>query len=166
MPKKANETPSPLRRKLDQFWTTLFLTPEGRPKSAKLLYTFCLSIVFMLVYGLCYWFLTDPLEAAFQNASPFVRRLFEAIVPGLLGSALCCLFWFVFKDKSYLPTIYTWLAVFALAVLITLLFLTEEDLMGMMLQLYAMLVPTGLISGSVFSWYMYVRWRRSRPAVK
>ena len=40
--------------------------------------------------------------------------------------------------------------------------MTERESLGMMLSVYLMLVPTGLISGSVFSWCMYVRWRRSR----
>lgn len=159
------QTPSPIRKKLDHFWRILFLTPEGRPKSAKLLYSFCLSLVFMLVYGLCYWFLIDPLEAAFAASSSFVRNFFEAIVPGLLGSIPCCALWFVFKDKSYLPMTYAWLTLFALAGLITLLLLTQDEARAMMLQFYALIVPTGLIAGSVFSWCMYLRWRRNPPSV-
>lgn len=151
-----------MRRKMDKFWTALFLTPEGRPKSAKLLYSFCLSIVFMVVYGLCYWFLTDPLEHALASASPLIRNLFEAIVPGLVGSAICCSLYCICKDKSYMPFIYTWLLLFALAALVTLLSVTEGEYVSMLLRVYALIVPTGLISGSVFSWGMYVRWRRKK----
>jgi hypothetical protein len=163
---QTNQNPTPLRRKIDRFWSGLFLTPEGRPKSAKLLYAFCLSIVFMLVYGLCYWFLIDPLEQAFASSPAYVRNLFEAIVPGLLGSIPCCAMWFVFKDKSYLPFIYGWLTLFALAALVSLLALTEQGARGVMMRVYLMLVPTGLITGSVFCWLMYVRWRRSRTPQK
>ncbi|MCL2671407.1 MAG: hypothetical protein FWF10_05170 [Clostridiales bacterium] len=158
------QSTTPLRRKIDRFWAGLFLTPEGRPKSAKLLYAFCLSIVFVLIYGFCWWFLVgDPLEQALSGMPAFVQKLVPAILPGLAGSIPCCAFWFVLKDKSYLPFIYGWLAVFALAVLLTLLSLMERELLGMMLLLYAQVVLPGLLIGSAFSWGMYVRWRRRRP---
>lgn len=158
---QTNQNPTPLRKKIDRFWAGLFLTPEGRPKSAKLLYAFCLSLVFMLVYGLCYWFLIDPLELAFAASPVFVRNLLEAVIPGLVGSIPCCAMWFVFKDRSYLPFIYGWLSLFAVGTLISLLTMTERESLGMMLKVFAQLVPTGLIAGSVFSWCMYVRWRRN-----
>jgi hypothetical protein len=144
---------------LDRFWASVFLTPEGRPKSAKLLYSFCLSIVFMLVYGLCYWFLIDPLEQALAAFSPALRNLFEAMVPGLAGSVLCCGLCLVFKDKTYPLRVYAWLTVFALAAVITLLALTERGSRDAALYIFLLLVPTGLISGAGFSWLMYIRWR-------
>ncbi|MDR0841778.1 MAG: hypothetical protein LBN26_10435 [Christensenellaceae bacterium] len=164
MPNKSTQA-SPLRKKLDHFWVGLFLTPEGRPKSAKLLYSFCLSIVFMAVYGLCYWFLIGPLHTAFA-ANHTVELLATAVIPGLCGSIVCGAFWFVFKDKSYPLTIYIWLIVYALAALAGMLFVIGRD--GEMLKaffsFFAQLVPTGLLSGAALSWYMYARWRRNRPA--
>ena len=154
----GSRTP-PVRGKLDRFWAGLFLTPEGRPKSAKLLYTFCLSLVFLLIYGACYWFLIDPLERAFHGSPVLVRNLFESILPGLAGSVLCCAFYFVFKDKSYLPFIYSWLTVYAVTALVSLLLMTDKENMGLLLQLYVLIVPAGLVSGSVFSWWMYALWR-------
>lgn len=162
MPAKKSAPPSPLRRKIDKFWVNLFLTPEGRPKSAKLLYSFCLSIVFMLVYGLCYWFLIDPLEHAFAEASPLLRNLLETILPGLAGSVLCCSLYFVFKDKGYMVFIYSWILLFALAALITLISVTDSENVGIMLQIFTQFVLTGLITGSAFSWYMYIRWQRKK----
>ena len=159
---KTSQAPTSFRKKVDRLWATLFLTQEGKPKSAKLLYTFCLSLVFLLVYGLCYWFLIDILEQTFAAASTFIRNLLEAVLPGLAGSILCGTFFFVFKDKSYLPVIYTWILVFALAVLVSLLLLTDRGSLGMMLGVYSSIVLTGLVSGSVFSWYMYIRWKRRR----
>jgi len=164
--RSADQAPPPSRSRLDSFLAGLFLTPEGRPKSAKMLYSFFLSLVFMAVYGVCYWFLIDPLEAAFAASSALVRNLFESIVPGLTGSILCCAFHIILKDKSYLLFTYIWLLVFALAALISLLILTERESIGMMLQLYGLLVPVGLVSGFAFSLSMYLRWRAKDPAAR
>ena len=159
----GNKTMSPLlRKKLDRFWVSLFLTPEGKPKSAKLLYSFCLSIVFVIIYGLGYWFLIDPLEHAFAGASPQIRNLFESICPGLAGSVVCCSLYFTFKDKAYMVFIYAWITVLAIASLVTLLLTTQRENMGVMLRIYAMLVPTGLISGLLFSCIAYARRRRKK----
>jgi hypothetical protein len=160
------QSTSTWRKKLDRFWAGLFLTAEGRPKSAKLLYSFCLSLVFMVVYGLCYWFLVDPLEHALASYSPGLRNLFEAAVPGLAGSILCCSLWFLFKDKSYLLCVYIWLTVFAVAAGITLLLLTGQGSRDAALYVFLLLVPAGLVSGGGFSWYMYLRWRRAQILAK
>jgi CDP-diglyceride synthetase len=165
MPSKP-QVKSEFSKKVDRFLAGLFLTPEGRPKSAKLLYSFCLSLVFMAVYGLCYWFLVTPLEQAFSASSPAVRNLFEAVVPGLAGSALCCSLYFVFKDKSYLPCTYTWLTLFAIAAVAALIALTEREARSAALYFSALLIPTGLVSGSAFSWRMYLRWRRVQDLQK
>lgn len=151
---------SNLRTKLDRFWAALFLTPEGKPKSAVFLYSFCLSILFAAVYGILYFFLIDVLESAFAGSSTLVRNIFESVVPGLAGTAVCCPLWYVIKNRRIVPAAYLWLAVFAVAVLIAAALLTNGETFRIFLYFYLMLVPTGLVSGSVLTLLMF---RKTMP---
>ena len=152
----AKNEESKLRTKLDSFWRVLFLTPEGRPKSSVLLYGFCLSIIFMLLYGLSYFFLIDVLEQLFAEASVTVRNVFEAVIPGLVGSMVICPLWFVFKNKRLMPAAFIWLIAFALIAIPLMALLTgDAQSFGIFMYFYAMIVPTGLVTGAVFTFLMY-----------
>lgn len=151
----AGKNDNALKHRLDRFWAALFLTPEGKPKSAFLLYSFCLSLVFLAVYGVSYFFLIDALEALFAQSSVTVRNIFESVVPGLAGSAVCCAPWLAIKNKRMLPAAYIWLALYALAALAAMAFLVEGEEFRVFLYFYLMLVPCGLVSGAVFSFLMF-----------
>ena len=47
-------------RKLDGFFRGLFFEENGKPKSASLLYSFLMAILFILVYGACYLLFCQP----------------------------------------------------------------------------------------------------------
>lgn len=163
MDKKASE--SKLRRKLDSFWTALFLTPEGRPKSAMLLYAFCLSILFAVLYGACYFFLIDVLEQLFAGASVGVRNVMEAVIPGLLGSAVCGSTYFLQrKDKRIVPVAYLWLWGYAVLILISMALFGDAESFRIFLYFFAMLVPVGLITGSAYVFPLYLRHQRAAGA--
>ncbi len=152
----AAET-SKFRRKLDRFWSVLFLTPEGRPKSAVLLYSFCLSLLYVIIYGICYFFLIDVIENAFVSASAVMRNVFESVVPGVTGSIICCPLWFIVKDKRIVPAAFVWMCAYAVAALISMAFLCEGTEYSIFLYFFAMIVPVGLITGTAFTHHMYRR---------
>ena len=151
----AGKGENTVRHKLDRFWAALFLTQEGKPKSAFLLYSFCLSLVFLAVYAVSYFFLIDVLEGAFAQSSVLVRNIFESVVPGLAGSVVCCSLWFVIKNKRMVPAAYIWLALYALSALVAMAFLIGSGDFRFFLYFYLMLVPSGLVSGAVFSFLMF-----------
>lgn len=153
----ASTGTSNFRKKLDRFWSVLFLTPEGRPKSAVLLYSFCLSLLFVIVYGICYYFLIDVLENAFASSSTAVRNIFESLIPGVAGSIPCCALCFAVKDRRIVPAAYVWLCVYAAAALISMLFICEEGEYSVFLYFFVMIVPAGLITGTAFTHHMYRR---------
>ena len=155
-----------LRHKLDRFWAALFLTPEGKPKSAFLLYSFCLSLVFLIAYGVSYFFLINVLKKAFAQSSVAVRNIFESLVPGLAGSLVCCAPWFFIKNKRMLPAAYIWLALYAVAALMAMAFLAGSGDFRIFLYFYLMLVPSGLVSGAVFSLLMFRRTLSAEAGAK
>ncbi len=148
MSKPLSET---LRQKMDQFWRVLFLTEEGRPKSAMFLYSFCLSLLFFAIYAFSYGFLIDVIENSFAGETVLVRNILQSILPGLAATVVCCALFFLFPDKRLVPAAYIWLAVYALAAIITMALITSKDEFKIFLYFFAMLVPTGLISGGVIS---------------
>lgn len=155
---------SNMRNKLDRFWAALFLTPEGRPKSATLLYSFCLSLLFMTVYGICYFFLIDVIENAFTGSTAGMRNVAEAVIPGLAGSLLCCSLWFAFKDKRLVPAAYIWLTFFAVAALVAMALICEAEEYSIFIYFFLLIVPTGLITGASFTHYMWGRQMKREAA--
>jgi hypothetical protein len=155
-----------LRSKLDRFWGALFLTPEGKPKSAMLLYSFCLSLLFAVVYGVLYFFLIDVLEQALAAQSTLVRNIFESVAPGLAGSLVCCSLWYVIRDRRIVPAAYLWLVVMAVAILVAMALLSDGESFRIFLYFYLMLVPTGLVSGSAFTLLMFRKYIRIENRAK
>ena len=151
----ASESQGTLRKKVDRFWATLFLTPDGKPKSATLLYSFCLSLVYLAVYGVAYYLLIDIIERAFAGSAVFVRNLLESVVPGLAGTIVCCSLWFVIKNRRIVPGAYVFLTVFAVISIVTMALLVDGESLRIFLYFFLMLVPTGLISGTAFSFLMF-----------
>lgn len=156
----ANTAGTTLREKLDRFWAALFLTEEGRPKSATLLYSFCLSLLFFGVYAFAYGFLIDRIELAFATQPVPVRNALQSALPGLAGSAVCCSMWFLFKDRRLVPAAYLWLTVYALAALVAMAFITSGEEYRIFLYFFALLVPAGLVSGAAASFLLYRQFRR------
>lgn len=162
----ANTTGATLRQKLDRFWNILFLTEDGRPKSAMFLYSFCLSLLFFGIYAAAYVYLIDVLETAFVNESVLLRNIAQCVLPGLAGTVVCCAMFFLIPDRRLVPAAYLWLAAYALAAFITMFFLTEQEEFRIFLYFFAMLVPVGLISGGAVSFLLLRRHRRKEARTK
>jgi hypothetical protein len=159
----ATTNNSKFRRKLDQFWRVLFLDEHGRPKSAQFLYSFCLSLLFFVVYALSYSFLIDILEKAMPSASVLVRNIAQSVLPGIAGSVVCCALFFVFSDRKLVPMAYLWLVAYALVALLVMAFLVSREEYMIFLYFFAMLVPVGLITGGVTSLLLF-RHDRAKQA--
>lgn len=164
MAKNKNAPPSRFQRWIDRTLTAIFFTPEGKPKSALLLYSFCLSLVFFVVYGVAYFFLIDVLENALAaTASVTLRNIAQSIVPGLAGTVVCCLAWFIPGDKRLLPYTFLWLCAYAIILLVTMIFLLDTDQYAFFFAFFLRLVPVGVVSGTLASQILYRRWLRKRP---
>ncbi|HWQ59007.1 MAG TPA: hypothetical protein VN540_08270 [Clostridia bacterium] len=155
-----------LRHKLDRFWAALFLTPEGKPKSATLLYSFCLSILYLAIYGISYFFLIDVLERLLSAQSVTVRNIFESVVPGLAGTVVCCSLWFVIRNRRIVPGAYVWLALYAVASLVAMVLMSSGEDFRIFLYFYLMLVPAGLVSGAAFTLLMFLKTLRTEAGAK
>lgn len=103
---------SKFQQKLDGFLHYLFFDENGRPKSANLLYSFVLAILFLVIYTSTYLLLLGPIENLLSERSAAVRNLAEYLVPAIVGSIPCLMMYFLLKkNKQVVAGAYLWMAV-------------------------------------------------------
>ena len=125
-------------RRVESFWDAFRLTENGHVKSTLLLNSFCLSILFL--------------------APRAVENLVSALLPALIGTAICALTHLICHPQTVLAA-YGWLLLLALASLVTMLLLLRGDSGAsvLFLQLFGMMVPVPLLMGFGSSWWLLRR---------
>ena len=154
-----------LSRKVDQICQAIFLTENGKPKSALLIYSFSLALLFIVVFIASYMLLLEPLEMAFQNMSVFVRNLVEYSVPAIIGCIPCLALSFAFRQRmNMVAAAFTWLDVIVVVIFVTMAFMVDRSDWKTEYMLF--LSITGLpmlisaVLGTVGSQLIY--WKRRR----
>ncbi len=116
-----------LSRKVDQICQAIFLTENGKPKSALLIYSFSLALLFIVVFIVSYMLLLEPLEMAFKNMSVFVRNLVEYTIPALVGCIPCLSLSFAFRErKNMVAASFSWLDVIVIIMFVTMAFMVDK----------------------------------------
>ena len=156
--KKNADAETRRKERADRFWGAFLFTENGKPKSSLLVYTFCLSFVFAAVYVVCYEgairLLTEPTAAWPAWGS----NLLISAAASLAGAALCCLPHRFFRDKRLVFGGHLWLALYALAVLVTMLILlggTEGT--SAFLAMFGWFVAIPVALGAAVSGWLYRR---------
>ena len=160
---------SKFQRRLDSFFRGLFFEENGKPKSANLLYSFILAILFILIYGAGYLLLLDPLERAFSGAPVAVRNLAEYLVPALAGSAICLLFTLLPGEKKGLVAgAYVWMGGLLVAMMLFELLLIDWSDAGTEYSLFMAIVNlpgiASVLTGGVPALLLYRREQKRRTA--
>ena len=141
-------------QRADSFWNAFQLTENGHVKSTLLLNSFCLSIVFLAVYFAAFYLLTDPIHALLSSA---VENLANALLPAIVGTAVCGLTHLFCRPQTVLAS-YLWLLALAAAILVVMLLMLHGGAgTALFLSFYAMLVPASLISGIAVSLWVLRR---------
>lgn len=109
------------------FWQMFLLTENGKPKSGLLLYTFCLSVVFLGFYVLAFDVVIDTLNRPLSALPAVWGNLLQSLTVGGAGALLSLLLHTLLKDKRLVFGAHLWLAALAAAATLALmLFLREE----------------------------------------
>ena len=167
-PIQASQIEERIGRAADSFWSAFQMMENGRVKSTLMLYSFCLCWVFAAVYGAAIALLIGPLHMLMAGSPVFLENLVTALVPAVLGTAVCCLTWLLPGDKRKLPAAYLWLTLLMLACLIALLVLLkgEQGAQILALQFFGMFVLVPLIMGDGMSILLFYRYWKHKPPVK
>lgn len=153
----------------NRFWRAFLFTENGKVKSTLMLNSFCMCVVFLVVYAAAFGLLLDPLHALVGSAPTVLVNLVEALVPAVVGTGVCTLAWPLFREKRMLLATYLWLALLAAACFVTMLILLggESQAQLAFLQFFVLFVPAPLLTGFATSALLYRRhWKRrvSLPA--
>ena len=145
-------------KRAESFWNAFRLTENGHVKSTLLLNSFCLAAVFLAVYAAAFFLLTDPIHAWLALAPRAVENLVSALLPALIGTAICALTHLICHPQTVLAA-YGWLLLLALASLVTMLLLLrgERGASLLFLQLFGMMVPAPLLLGIGSAWWLLRR---------
>ena len=130
-----------------RFWSTFLFTENGKPKSGFLVYTFCLSVVFIALYLLAFRYLVDLLAPLTASWPVFWGNLFGSLCVSLAVLAVGVLLHRLFSDKRLLLGTYLWLCVYVLAAVVYMAFyLRGEETMREFLHfaLWFAILPTAL----------------------
>ena len=166
----ANKERGLLSRKVDQICSAIFLTEDGKPKSALLIYSFSLALVFVVVFLASYMLLLEPLENAFQARSVFVRNVVEYTVPAIVGCIPCLALSFAFRErKNMVAASFTWLDVIVLIMFVTMAFMADKSDWATEYRLFLTIIGLPMlisaVLGTVGSQVIY-RKRRSSDALR
>ena len=150
----------------DRFWGAFLFTKDGKVKSTLLLYSFCLSVVFAVVYVAAYVIFVNLLHPMLEGAPAWLINLVEAAVPTVVGTAVCALAWLL-PEKRMMLSAYLWLAVLAVACLVAMLVILGGDAQAqiLFLQFFGLFVPAPILLGGGLSLWLYRRYQRRRPTL-
>ena len=152
------------RERADSFWSAFQFTKDGKPKSSLVVYTFSLSILFALVYFLCYEGSIRLLTAPLAALPAWAGNLAIALLASAAGAAVCCLPHRFFRDKRLVFGGHLWLCVYAAAVLVIMLAImgfTEGFASFLVFFCWFILPPTAV--GTVASALLYRRDHVTEP---
>ena len=163
--RRSEERKKTWEKREKKFWRTFLFTEEGKPKSGFGIYTFCLSFVFLAFYILGFHLVTEYLTGPMAGWPVKLANLCQAALAGLFGTALTWVCHKLLSDKRLALGGHMWLAAYAVAVLIYMLFaLRGTGAIGAFLTFYGWFVVIPLCLGLGCAYAMYRR--DYRPPVK
>lgn len=138
------------------FWKSFLMTEDGKPKSGLLIYTFCLSIVFLGLYIIAFWFAIEELTQPLSALPPVLGNLIQSLTVGAVGAGLSALLHILLPDKRLAFGTHLWLAVYVIASIITLAILLEDwDTIAVMLVFAFWFAVIPLAIGLTVTYLLY-----------
>ena len=156
--KKSKARKEKLQKLEKSFWRSFLLTEDGKPKSGLLIYTFCLSFVFLGIYILAFWMVIEELSNPLASLPPVLGNLIQSVLVGVAASALSGLMHILLPDKRLAFGTHLWLALYVVASVITLaILLKEAELIGAMLMFALWFAVIPLAMGLTVTYLLYRR---------
>lgn len=103
-----------------RFWSTFLFTENGKPKSGFLVYTFCLSVVFIGLYLVAFAFIPDLLAPLTDSWPVFWGNLLGSLCVSIAVLLVGWLLHVLLSDKRLIFGTYIWLALYVAAAFITM----------------------------------------------
>ena len=151
------------------FWKAFLFTEDGKPKSGLMVYTFCLSLVFVLLYIAAFCIAIDWLTPVTADWPVFAGNLAQSLAVSAAGALLSLVLHKLFSDKRLMLGCYLWLAAYGALVCVSMLFLLgDREAFAAFLHFFFwfILIPVGVGLAAAYLLYRrdYVPPRKDDPA--
>lgn len=159
--RRKRERKEKWKKREQSFWKTFLLTEEGKPKSGLLIYTFCLSFVFLGIYIGAFYLTIGALAKPLAALPPMLGNLIQSLTAGALGAGAGVLLHQLLSDKRLALGTHLWLVLYIVASGVTLcLMLREREAIWAMLTfaLWFAIIPVGM--GTLAAFLLYRRDHR------
>ena len=142
---------------------SFFIDKHNRRKSPIALAAFGAALLYMVLFGVLYGLLAEPLYYAVSLGTPTATTVVHTIIIAVIGTAICCLL-FLLKDKRVAPYGFFGLAV-ALCMFYAAALLLEDDARSLMLYLITIYGLAPVLVGNAVTWPIYLKIKRDNPAL-
>ena len=152
--KKARKEKWAKREK--SFWKAFLFTEDGKPKSGLMTYTFCLSLVYVVLYIAAFNFAIEWLTPVTAAWPVLAGNLLQSLAVGAAAALLSFVLHRLFSDKRIMFGCHLWLAGYGVLVCVSMLvILRDQEAFGAFLHffLWFMLVP--VLLGLVITFLLY-----------
>ncbi|MDO4614439.1 MAG: hypothetical protein Q4B15_02315 [Lachnospiraceae bacterium] len=150
------------KKRADAFWRALLFTKDGKPKSSLMIYSFCLSIVFVVFYISAMYFLIDWMYELVSGLPAVAGNLIQSLIVLAAGTAIAFLLNRIFKDKRIMLATYLWMVGYMIAVfVIAAIIMASSGEILMLLQFYVwfLIIP---VLPTFLALYFY--YRKTNPS--
>lgn len=145
-------------RREKSFWKAFLFTEDGKPKSGLMVYTFCLSIVFVLLYIGAFNLVITWLTPVTAEWPVFAGNLAQSLAAGAVGVLAALILHRIFSDKRLMLGTYLWLGAYAVLVCVSMLFmLGDREAFTAFLHFFAWFVAVPVILGLIVAYFLYRR---------
>lgn len=145
-------------RREKSFWKAFLFTEDGKPKSGLMVYTFCLSIVFVLLYIGAFNLVITWLTPVTAEWPVFAGNLVQSLAAGAVGILAALILHRIFSDKRLMLGTYLWLGAYAVLVCVSMLFmLGDREAFTAFLHFFAWFVAVPVILGLIVTYLLYRR---------
>lgn len=142
-----------------KFWSSFLFTKDGKPKSSLLIYTFCLSFVFVGLLLMAFWFLTDAQNAYLSGLSPLLSNIITTLAISVCVILIGWIMHHFMKDKRLIFGTFIWLALYCVATVIgeAIMLASEEGGFGIFMTFFVWVAIIPVLAGLVVFYFLYRR---------
>ena len=140
------------------FWKAFLFTEDGKPKSGLVVYTFCLSIVFVLLYIGAFNLIINWLSPVTAEWPVFAGNLVQSLAAGVVGVLVTLILHRIFSEKRLMLGTYLWLVGYILLVSVSMIFMLGDwEAFAAFLHFFAWFAAIPVALGLIVSYFLYRR---------
>ena len=137
-------------------WKAFLFTEDGKPKSGLMVYTFCLSIVFVLLYIGAFNLIINWLSPVTAEWPVFAGNLVQSLAAGVVGVLVTLILHRIFSEKRLMLGTYLWLAGYILLVSVSMIFMLGDwEAFVAFLHFFAWFAAIPVALGLIVSYFLY-----------